>query len=62
MTLPRYDASEGTTAIRCGRLVSLWVHRHGESWRDEDLARRAVQAWHQEEGKRTMERVVRKVA
>lgn len=57
ISLPQYDSSEGVTAIRNGRLVQLWVSRHGESWRDPALAERAVAAWHLEEAKRTMDRV-----
>lgn len=58
MTIPSYDTSEGVTAIRNGRLVQLWTHRNGESFRDPQLAERAVAAWHLEEAKRTLERVV----
>lgn len=60
MTLPSYDGSEGVTAIRNGRLVQLWVSRHGESWRDPALAERAVAAWHLMEAQRTLARVVSK--
>ena len=52
LTFPAYDPSEPPRVKRLGHYVNLWRYPNGESWRNPELAQRAVEAWRHEQGEK----------